>query len=191
MSGDEWLASVAERMKKEFEDGTVPTPERLTAQELAGKYGYALRGPWINSRIQNRLEELNLRSVPDFSILSNQFALLAEPFLRIGEIEGHLLNLIHRKFTLEELIEAAQRKQIKGSADLTLGDYQHLLGRPEHWERLNLNIDRREFVKHLDRVREIRNNSMHFNPDGLSSEDMQLLRDVARFFDDLVRMGAM
>ena len=51
MSGDEWLASVAERMKKEFEDGTVPTPERLTAQELAGKYGYALRGPWINSRI--------------------------------------------------------------------------------------------------------------------------------------------
>ena len=344
-NGDEWLASVAERMKKEFEDGTVPTPERLTARELVGKYGYALRGPWIDNRIQNRLEELQLRSVPDFSVvwqgatisiepdqeiagvspdtkrpdptrrvdslnaahnkpvcvktgdrlnvatalmllhdysqlpvidnshvdrnhevkgiiswqsigarlalhreceyvrqcmepaaqipkveipkeaplfeaigiiadqgyvlvrdreadntisgivtatdLSNQFALLAEPFLRIGEIEGHLRNLIHRKFNLEELREAARGKEIEGSSDLTLGDYQQLLGKAEHWERLNLNIDRREFVKHLDRVREIRNNIMHFNPDGLSSEDMQLLRDVARFFDDLVRMGAM
>ena len=339
-NGDEWLASVAERMKKEFEDGTVPTPERLTARELVGKYGYALRGPWIDNRIQNRLEELQLRSVPDFSVvwqgatisiepdqeiagispdtkrpdptrrvdslevahnkpmcvksgdklnvatalmllhdysqlpvmdndydvkgiiswqsigarlaleieceyvrqcmepaaqipkveipkeaplfeaisviaeqgyvlvrdraakntisgivtvtdLSNQFALLAEPFLRIGEIEGHLRNLIHRKFTLEELLEAAQGRQIEGSADLTLGDYQQLLGRPEHWERLNLKIDRSEFIKHLDRVRGIRNSIMHFNPDGLSSEDMQLLRDVARFFDDLVRMGVM
>ncbi|MXZ91098.1 MAG: hypothetical protein F4W95_09490 [Chloroflexi bacterium] len=340
MSGDEWLVGVAERMKKEFEDGNVPTPERLTARELVGKYGYVLRGSWINSRIQNRLEELKLRSVPDFTVtwqgasisiemdeetaeassdtkrpdptrrvdslnaahnsptcvkrgdelnvatslmlmhdysqlpvmddahevkgviswqsigarlslgceckyvrqcmepsrempkveipkeaplfeainivaeqgyvlvrdreagntisgivtatdLSNQFALLAEPFLRIGEIEGYLRNLIHRKFTLEELSVAAIGTEIQGSSDLTLGDYKQLLGRPEHWERLNLNIDRREFVKHLNRVREIRNSIMHFNPDGLSNEDMQLLRDVARFFDDLVRMGAM
>lgn len=339
-NGDEWLAGVAKRMKKEFEGGIVPEPVQLTAKELVGKYGYALRGPWIDSRIQNQLEKLQLRSVPDFSIvwqgrtisieldqeiagashdtnrpdptrrvdslnaahnkpvcvksgdklnvatslmllhdysqlpvmdndhevkgviswqsigarlalereckyvrqcmepsgempkveipkeaplfeaigiiaeqgyvlvrdraakntisgivtatdLSNQFALLAEPFLRIGEIEGHLRNLIHRKFTLEELEEAARGNKIEGSSDLTLADYQHLLGRPEHWERLSLNIDRGEFVKHLCRVRKIRNSIMHFNPDGLSDEDMQLLRDVARFFEDLVRMGAM
>ena len=316
--GDRWLGEVAQRMKKDLENGNAPASERLTVRELIGKYGYVQRGSWINSRIQNRLEALELRAVPDFTImwldaaisleldqevtgastdakrpdptrrvdslevahnkpmcvksgdklkvaialmllhdysqlpvmdndhdvkgiiswqsigarlalgreceyvrqcmepatqipkveilkeaplfeainivaeqgyvlvrdraarnaisgivtatdLSNQFALLAEPFLRIGEIEGHLRNLIHRKFTLEELLEASQGRQIEGSADLTLGDYQQLLGRPEHWERLNLKIDRREFVKHLDRVREIRNSIMHFNPDGLSS----------------------
>ena len=338
MSGDEWLAGVAERMKKEFADGNVPRPEQISVRAFIGKYNFARRGEWINNRIQNRLDELDLVAVPDFTNqwldttiaieldpeitggsgkrsdptrrvdsleaahrkpmcvnsgdklnvatalmllhdysqlpvmdndhdvkgiiswksigarlalereceyvrqcmeqeaqipkveipkeaplfeaisviaeqgyvlvrdraakntisgivtatdLSNQFALLAEPFLRIGEIEGHLRNLIHRKFTLEELTEAARGRQIKGSADLTLGDYQQLLGKPEHWKRLKLNIDRRKFVQHLCRVRKIRNSVMHSNPDGISDEDMQLLRDVARFFDDLVRMGAM
>ena len=153
------------------------------AISIIAEQGYVL--------VRDRAAKNTISGIVTATDLSNQFALLAEPFLRIGEIEGHLRNLIHRKFTLKELQEAAQGRQIAGSADLTLGDYQQLLGRPEHWERLNLKIDRREFVKHLDRVREIRNSIMHFNPDGLSSEDMQLLRDVARFFDDLVRMGVM
>ncbi len=335
--GDKWLAEIAQRMKDEFENGNAETPERLTVRELIGKYGFLRRSDWINNRIQNRLDELDLVAVPDFTNqwldttiaieldpeitgesgkrpdptrrvdsleaahnkptcvkssdklnvatalmllhdysqlpvmdndhdvkgiiswqsigarlalereceyvrqcmepavqipkveipkeaplfeaisiiaeqgyvlvrdrvarntisgivtatdLSNQFALLAEPFLRIEEIERHLRNLIHRKFNLAELREAAKTKRIQGSSDLTLGAYQQLLGQQEHWERLKLNIDRMEFVKHLCRVRIIRNSIMHFNPDGISDEDMQLLRDVARFFDGLARMGA-
>lgn len=344
-NGDTWLTEIAQRMKNEFENGNAETPERLTVRELIGKYGFLRRSDWINNRIQNRLDELDLVAVPDFTNqwldttiaieldpeitgessdgkrrdptrrvdsleaahnkpmcvksgdklnvaialmllhdysqlpvidnnhmdknhevkgviswqsigarlalerkceyvrqcmesaaqipkveilkeaplfeaisiiaeqgyvlvrdreagniiggimtatdLSNQFALLAEPFLRVGEIERHLRNLIHRKFTLEELMEASQGKKIEGTANLTLGDYQQLLGRPEHWERLGLNIDRREFVKHLCRVRKIRNELMHFTSDGICDEHMQLLRDVAKFFDGLVRMGAM
>lgn len=337
-NGDKWLAEIAQRMKEEFEKGNAETPERLTVREFIGKYGFLRRSDWINNHIQNRLDELDLVAMPDFTNqwldttiaieldpeitgesgkrpdptrrvdsleaahnkpmcvksgdklnvatalmllhdysqlpvmdndrdvkgiiswqsigarlalereceyvhqcmepavqipqveipkeaplfeaisiiaeqgyvlvrdrvakntisgivtatdLSNQFARLAEPFLRIEEIERHLRNLIHRKFTLEELREAAIGDEIEGSSDLTLGDYQHLLGKPEHWERLSLNIDRREFVKHLCRVRIIRNELMHFNPDGISDEGKQLLRDVAKFFDGLVRMGAM
>ena len=339
-NGDKWLTEIAQRMKDEFENGNAETPERLTVRELIGKYDFLRRSDWINNRIQNQLDELDLVAVPDFTNqwldttisieldpeitgepsdrkrpdptrrvdsleaahnkpicvksgdklnvatalmllhdysqlpvmdnnhevkgviswqsigarlalerkreyvrqcmepaaqipkveipkeaplfeainiiaeqgyvlvrdrgagnivsgivtatdLSNQFALLAEPFLRIGEIERHLRNLIHRKFTLAELIEVARGKKIEGSANLTLGDYQQLLSNPEHWERLSLNIDRREFVKHLCRVRKIRNELMHFTSDGIPDEDMQLLRDVARFFDGLVRMGAM
>ena len=37
------------------------------------------------------------------SDLADQFVQLARPFLLIGEIEGHLRNMLHRKFTLEEL----------------------------------------------------------------------------------------
>ncbi len=341
-TGDKWLGEVAQRMKEEMEGGNAPGPERLTVRELIGKYGYVVRKGYVNSRIQNRLEELNLRSVPDFAIvwagttvsieldpefngvfpdsnrpdpthridslgaahnkpmsvhsndplitattvmqlhgysqlpvtdtpdtprtvrgiiswqsigtrlvlgrdcqtvsdcmepareiskdatlleavsiiaehgyvlvrdrqagniisgivtvsdLGEQFAQLAGPFLLVGEIEGHLKNLIHRKFTLAELRGQSNAdgpgKEINGTADLTLGEYCRLLQNPGNWERLNLKIDRGVFSEHLDTVREIRNNIMHFNPDGIDDEDIRVLRDVARFFEDLVRIGAM
>ena len=41
------------------------------------------------------------------SDLSTQFMGLAGPFLLIGEIEGHLRQLIHRKFTVEQMRAAS------------------------------------------------------------------------------------
>ena len=126
--------------------------------------------------------------------LSYQFMNLAGPFLFVGEIEGHLRHLIHGKFTIDEIRAAAlpgEGRDVDGPAGLTLGEYCRLLEGPENWKRLKLNIDRAEFVKHLHQVRDIRNDVMHFNPDGLSEEDKKALRGVARFFGDLVRMGAM
>lgn len=119
--------------------------------------------------------------------ISDQFMQLAGPFLLIGEIEGHLRRLAHRKFTVEEMQNASPEGQgnIEGLANLTLGGYCRLLQNPEHWERLNLNIDRKEFVKHLDSVRKIRNDIMHFNPDGLSDEDISMLKAIARFLANL------
>ena len=119
--------------------------------------------------------------------ISNQFMQLAGPFLFIGEIEGHLRRLAHGKFTVEEIRETLPETErpIQGLADLTLGGYYQLFGKEERWERLNLNIDRREFVKHLDSVRKIRNDIMHFNPDGLSDEDVTALKDFARFLASL------
>ena len=125
------------------------------------------------------------------SDLSDQFASMAGPFLFIGQIEGHLRQLIHRKYTIEELRSASLNPcRIEGAADLTLGDYQQLLSKKENWEKLNLDIDRREFVHHIERVREIRNEVMHFDPDGLEDDDVSMLRDVAKFFENLARMKA-
>ena len=125
--------------------------------------------------------------------ISNQFMQLAGPFLLIGEIEGHLRRLAHGKFTVEEMQNASPEGQgnINGLADLTLGGYCRILQNPEHWGRLNLNIDRKEFVKHLESVRKIRNDIMHFNPDGLSDEDINTLKASARFLANLVSIGAM
>ena len=124
--------------------------------------------------------------------ISNQFMQLAGPFLLIGEIEGHLRRLAHGKFTVEEMQNASPEGQgnINGLADLTLGGYCRILQNPEHWGRLNLNIDRKEFVKHLESVRKIRNDIMHFNPDGLSDEDINTLKASARFLANLVSIGA-
>ena len=324
-------------MKGDFTKGAAPNPETLPIRELLAKFGYSRRGDWIVSRIRNQLEELNLRTVPDFEVgwidssisieldsevtgasplgkqpdptyrigmldaahnepigvtpndslnvattkmqlhdfsqlpvmetahsvkgviswksigtrhslrcecqfvhqcmdpqqevsintplfevigtiqthsyvlvrgdnnaisgivtasdLSHQFMQLASPFLFIGEIEGHLRNLIHRKFTVEEMTEASLGQEegntIAGTADLTFGEYCRLLQKPERWERIGLNIDRHEFTAHLDSIRELRNDIMHFNPDGLSEKDIKKLQDVARFFEDLVRYGVM
>ena len=126
--------------------------------------------------------------------LSLQFMQLAGPFLFIGEIEGHLRHLIHGKFRLEQLQAASVsegKRAIEGSGDLTLGGYCRLLQDKENWKQLDLNIDRVEFVKHLNAVRQIRNDVMHFNPDGLSDDETKELQDIARFFENLVRIGAM
>lgn len=129
------------------------------------------------------------------SDLSNQFKSMTGPFILIGEIEEHLRRLIHRKFTLEELKCSASgdsgNDDISGAADLTFGNYCHLLQNPDNWQKLNLNIDRAAFNKRLERVREIRNDVMHFNPEGLDDSDNMELLDMARFFQNLVRMGAM
>ena len=115
----------------------------------------------------------------------------AESFMLIGEIEGHLRNLIHRKFTIEQLRAAGEgRKKIDGSADLTLGGYVRLLENPANWERLKLDRDREWFTSRLDFVRDIRNEVMHFSPDGLDEDARKEIRDAARFFDELARPAA-
>ncbi len=128
--------------------------------------------------------------------LSDQFAILAGPFLLSGQIEGHLRNLIHGRFSVDELKEfAAERdgseRVINGASDLTLGDYHRLLSNQDRWSQVELKIDRKVFVHNVDSVRKIRNSIMHFNPEGISEEDLQVLRDSALFFENLVRMGAM
>ena len=123
--------------------------------------------------------------------LTDQLGQFAEPFLFVGEIEGHLRNLIHGKFTLDQLSAASREQQpIEGSSDLTFGGFCRLLENTDNWRRLDLGIDRVEFVKRLSAVRELRNDIMHFNPDGLDEDRRKALRNVARFFDQLARMAA-
>ena len=119
---------------------------------------------------------------------------LAGPFLFVGEIEGHLRNLIRGKFTLKELQAASiseDGRRIEGPGDLTLGGFHQLLGNRENWNRLGLGINRKVFVEHLKDARNIRNKVMHFTLGGVSEDERQKLRGIARFFENLVRMGAM
>jgi len=127
------------------------------------------------------------------SDLSLEFKKLGEPFLLLGEIEQHVRALIERgKFTPEELRECSE-EQSSGSpvsqvSDLTFGGYVRLLQNETRWARLNIKLDRPEFVKTLDRIREIRNDVMHFDPDPLAEEDLRLLRNFVAFLQDLRRI---
>ena len=139
-----------------------------------------------------RGEDKTITGIVTSSDVADQFVQLAGPFLSIGEIEGYLRSLIHRKFTVEELKQAlppsSSGRTVSGPEDLTIGEYHQLLGKEELWNRLNLNLDRKEFIRQLDWIREKRNDVMHFAPDGLEPQDLSRLESIATFFRDLRRM---
>lgn len=124
------------------------------------------------------------------SDLSREFHELASPFLLIGEIEKYLHTLVHGRFTTEELQAALpEGLTATGTADLTLGGYCRLLQKPANWDKLRLEFSRELFVDRLEAVRQIRNEVMHFRPDGLDPEKQQVLQGLVAFFRHLARMG--
>jgi CBS domain-containing protein len=121
--------------------------------------------------------------------LGLQFAQLGEPFLLSGQIETHLRSLIADKYTKDELAAARDPadsgREIEDVADLTLGEYVMLLENPKHWAKLAIRVDRKTFIEELKRVVRIRNDVMHFDPDGIGPEDLERLRKFARFLSEL------
>lgn len=128
------------------------------------------------------------------SDLSVQFGQLGEPFLLLGEIENHVRRLIDGKFSVEDVKAARdpadEDREVKSVADLTFGEYVRLLSNPQRWSKVKLSVDRSVFVRQLDQVREIRNDVMHFDPDGVDDEDLITLRRFGRFLATLQELGA-
>ena len=121
--------------------------------------------------------------------ISLQFSSLSEPFLLVSEIENHIRRLIDGKFSLEELRDAKDAsdssRQIQNVANLTFGEYIRLIDKPSNWGRLGYELSRVEFTKRLREIGRIRNDVMHFHPDGISDEDLDLLRDTRKFLHSL------
>jgi predicted transcriptional regulator len=121
--------------------------------------------------------------------LSLQFRTLSEPFLLLGEAENHIRGLISRCFTKAEIVAAgapeSTGRAIQSVSDLTFGEYKALLEQPNSWQRLNLRLDRKQFVALLESVRVIRNKVMHFSPNGVGEEDLQILSQFAALMREL------
>ena len=125
------------------------------------------------------------------SDLSEQFRQLSEPFLVIKQIENHLRSLIQTRIpedTLQRLNGAdfeAPRREVKSVLDLVFGDYQRLLHDDKNWEKLRVRADKAVFHRELEKTRKIRNNVMHFDPDGITSEDLTVLQEFAKLLRTL------
>ncbi len=126
----------------------------------------------------------------DLSLLFRQ---LAEPFLLLGEIENYIRRMTQDKYTIDEIRRTCEpgkvNNDIQSLSDLTLGEYLRLLENNERWNRLKLSIDRVQFCKELDDVRQIRNDVMHFDPDELRPEDIDKLRRFTRLMQELAKVG--
>lgn len=128
------------------------------------------------------------------SDLSLVFQQLSEPFLLLGEIENHVRRLIHGRFSVEDLNASRDpsdtTRQVSNVSDLTFGEYLRLLDNPTNWERLAIRLDRGAFTKELNKIRSIRNDVMHFDPDGIGEDDLTSLRRFVRFLQRLRNLGA-
>lgn len=140
-----------------------------------------------------RAVDNRIKGIVTSTDLTLQFQQLSEPFLLLGEIENFLRSLLDGKFTHEELRalrdEADAVRPVESVADLTLGEIIRLVENPDRWERIGLQIDRVVFKTELDRIRLIRNDVMHFDPDPISDEDHQSLRGFVRFLHQIERLN--
>jgi CBS domain-containing protein len=143
----------------------------------------------VKDSVLVRAEDGRISGIITASDLSVQFRQLSEPFLLLSEIENLLRLMIDGRFNLEELKGCANEgdtsRDVSGVADLNFGEYIRLLENPERWEKFGVAIDRTTFCKGLDDVRRIRNEVMHFDPDGVPPSDLERLRDYTRFLSRL------
>jgi len=124
--------------------------------------------------------------------LGSQFGSLAEPFLLLGEIENHIRGILS-PISKAELTAAADPadgdREIDDVADLTFGEYLRLLTDRKMWSKLQLKLDQKTFTQHLEEVRKIRNDVMHFDPEGIAPDDMKRLRSMVTFLRQLPSLG--
>jgi predicted transcriptional regulator len=119
--------------------------------------------------------------------ISSEFLSITEPFLLMEQIENRIRQILGGKLLLEHIQEMCkdQDRCVQFIDDLTFGEYIKILEKPDHWNKLGLSIDKTIFVKELDAVRKIRNGIMHFEPNGLSDEELKSLRTMAEFLENI------
>ena len=129
------------------------------------------------------------------SDLCLQFQQLSEPFLLIGEIENHIRVFLNSHFSLEDLQKARDSREaaepVVSASDLTFGEYKRFLEDPSHWSGLGLKLDRTVFIDLLEKVRITRNDVMHFDSDGIADNELDVLREFAKFLRSLQAMGVL
>ncbi len=147
----------------------------------------------VHDYVLVRAKDRRIVGIVTSSDLSLQFRQLAEPFLLLGEIENHIRRILGEKLDHGDFQAACDPdgpdRDIQGVEDLTFGEYVRLLQNPEKWEKLDLRLDRAVLVDRIDRVRGIRNDVMHFDPDGIPDEDLDVLRETSRFLQTLQAVG--
>ena len=115
--------------------------------------------------------------------LSEQLLAMSQGFFLIGEIESGLRRLVQQRFSVEELRRVRSpdsTRQINSVKDLAMGEFGQLLARPDNWARLEVDLDRAEFIQCLERVRATRNAIMHFRVESDDSIDGSALREMQR-----------
>jgi hypothetical protein len=124
--------------------------------------------------------------------MSLQFRELARPFLMISEIEAGIRRLLSDKFTQTELQSAKDpsdsKRMVSSVHDLSFGEYLRLLECEEMWKKLKVTFDQKYFLSLLREVAGVRNDIMHFDPQGIEPEAMKQMKTLLRLIKNLKKM---
>ena len=114
--------------------------------------------------------------------ISQQFLINSQSYILLSEIEIQIRQLLNDKLLLDDIKTVCQEsgRTVNSIDDLTFGEYIVLMQKDENWQRLDCNVDKETFLKELDEVRKIRNDIMHFEPEGITDEQHSKLLSVAR-----------
>ena len=138
-------------------------------------------------------EEKALSGIITASDVANEFFSItqAEAFLLLEQIELQIRSIIGQAGLLLEDLQAvcAEEGRIVNCVDdLTFGEYCRIIENPKYWKKLNIASEREDFVKFMEEIRKIRNNVMHFEPDGIGPEKMQTLRNMSRYLSEVSKV---
>lgn len=80
---------------------------------------------------------------------------------------------------LEDVKSVCQEegREVTSIDDLTFGEYQRLIENDKNWSKLKLHTDRKDFLSAVEKVHQIRNDVMHFDPDGIDSQAIVTLQN--------------
>jgi predicted translin family RNA/ssDNA-binding protein len=124
--------------------------------------------------------------------LSLQFQSLSEPFLLLREIELHIRLILRGKLAADDFdllkSQSLSNRKLQVVDELTIGQYITLFQNQQIWQKLELNIDPKEFISLLDEVRSIRNEVMHFDRDPMTKDQLDTLKRASRFMQNLYEL---
>lgn len=124
--------------------------------------------------------------------ISSQFLTWTEPFVLLEQIENLIRHILDGKILKEDLEKVCREKDRKPESidDLTFGEYIALIENPKQWERIGLkSVDRALFVQSLNEVRVIRNDIMHFDPEGIDDSSKVKLMLVGEYLTKLANFS--
>jgi predicted transcriptional regulator len=129
-------------------------------------------------------EDKTISGIVTLADISQQFLSIAEPFLILEEIENHIRQILDGKLLVEEIkkhCNPGDERNIEHIDDLTFGEYVRIFENPELWKKIELNVEKSHFVKQLDIIRIIRNDIMHFEPEGITEAQLLDLHNMSKF----------
>ncbi len=111
---------------------------------------------------------------------------LSASFVLLAEIEEYVRNFIECGNISDKDLQLVrdprdEKRRINKVSDLTLGESIRILERPNLWEKIRISADKKYFLEELHKIKIIRNNVMHFNPNSVNSGIRQKLERFSIF----------
>lgn len=142
--------------------------------------------------VQNNRDEITgIITAYDIAI---QFKHLSEPFIELELIEKSIRKFIDKNFETSDWVSFLkkrypERKNIESITDLDFGQYINIIENKELRSKVNSNIDKKVFTEKLDDVRKMRNKLMHFKVAEAEDINMDILKNLSKFFRVLEKLS--